>query len=453
MWGDDCVVPGKLTVVRETLQANWLWLGATAASWLGIDGLRRTNRTAADLGKPRHLLLIAWHFPPSVDAGVHRPTALVRYAPDCDWRITVISGPVSPNPEPSGLSLLENLPKEQRLIRVRHPGLSPNSHLFPRIDGGFLNALATFVEARHALKGDPPDLVMATGPPFQSFAAACYLARSFRVGLVLDYRDEWTQSPFPFVESGTFDRIWENACLGKASAVFFTTESQRDHGLRTFGQLNPDKCRVIPNGWEPRDIELFDDQQPSRSAGDVLMLSYVGSLGEHVPIQRFLVVLEQVLKERPTLMDKLRVQFIGKKSGSATTALSKFRYPEVLRSLDHMPKPQASQMMRQSSALLLINDSSFERYLPGKLYDYLAARRPILVWGEKRGEISQLVSELSAGQVVPMDDPKALTEALERFECEKGQLFCNPKLSPWLAEHTRQAMALKMIEALDRCFN
>lgn len=444
----------KLTVFRETVQANWLWLSATTAGWLGIDGLRRTKRTAADPGKPRHLLLIAWHFPPSVDAGVHRPTALARYAPDCDWRVTVISGPVSPNPEPSGLSLLENLPKEQRLIRVRHPGLSPSFHLFPRIDGGFLNALATFVEARHALKEDPPDLVMATGPPFQSFAAACYLARSFRVGLVLDYRDEWTQSPFPFVESGTFDRIWENACLGKASAVFFTTESQRDHGLRTFRHLNPGKCRVIPNGWEPRDFELFDDQQTNpKPAGDLLTLSYVGSLGEHVPLQRFLVVLEQVLKERPTLLDKLRVQFLGKKTSSAATALSQFRYPEVLRSLDHMPKPQASQMMRQSSALLLINDSSFERYLPGKLYDYLAARRPILVWGERQGEIGRLVSDLCAGPVVAMNDPKALIEALERLEGEGAQFFRNPKLSPWLAEHTRQAMALKMIEALDRCFN
>ena len=106
-------------------------------------------------------------------------------------------------------------------------------------------------------------------------------------------------------------------------------------------------------------------------------------------------------------------------------------------------------MMRQSDALLILAEPELERYRPGKLYDYIAAGPPVLVYGHS-GEASELIERLGAGFFVPANDTDALEKTLDQI-CESISTFPNrsAEINEWLEQHTREALARRFFDILE----
>jgi glycosyltransferase involved in cell wall biosynthesis len=367
------------------------------------------------------------------------------------WKISVLSSPLPINPTVAGIDLFNTLPAGIDIFRVKPVRFMPSNNWFPRIDGGFIDSLNLFSNAKVKLRSVPPSVILATGPPFLSFVAAYYLSRYFKAKFVLDYRDEWTECPFDFVSSAKYDRYWERRCLKEADVVIFTTKSHLDHALQTFKELKREKCSVIPNGWEPADFSVdSDDKTPREKTESKFHIAFVGNLGRHTLPERFLSSLEKVLFKRPDLCGKIFVQFVGNKCTEAIDQLSKFSFPMVLNNIGLVPKKEANRIMRDADALLIFNEDRFARYLPGKLYDYLAAGPPILCLGDS-GEIADLIRKFDSGMVLRWDSDTDLEQALDLFV--EGNTFCTNRLQldAWLSDHTRESMAINILERINRC--
>ena len=380
-----------------------------------------------------------------VSGGTYRPLALARAGARNGWKMLVVAQEPDYRPSAAGVDLLGTVPPEVEVVRVVRPSLSPPPAGLPRLDGGFLTALAIVARARQAFRRERPRAILASGPPFHVFVAGYYLARHFRRPLVLEYRDEWTQNPFDFVTVDVDDARWERRCLRAASAVIFTTRSQLEHHARTFPEVEPARRHLIPNGWDPVAAEAG---LPSPPAPGRLTISYVGHLGLHTPPDRFLDTLGHVLRRRPDLRAALRIRFVGWCAKGVRGALERFAFQEILDVVPLVPKREADGIMRASTALLLLNDERLERYIPGKLYEYLAARRPVLVFGQG-GESARLVDDLRAGPVVPAGDAVALEEALDRLR-EDSAPAPSPRLASWLAEHNRERLSARTLDLLER---
>lgn len=429
-----------------TIMAYSRWAGVSVESGIGAPRRRRSPASPE-----RHLLLVAWSFPPDVNGGVYRPTSLVRYGKKIGLKISVISSPLPKNPTVAGVDLFHSLPEDIDMFRVKPVNIIPSYRWFPRIDGGFVNSLNLFSDAKLKLRDDPPSIVLATGPPFQSFVAAYYISRYFGAKLVLDYRDEWTECPFDFVSSTKSDRCWERRCLKAADVVIFTTTSHLEHQLKTFRDLKREKCSVIPNGWEPTDFTVGgDDKVPPEKTDRKCRIAFVGNLGRHTLPGRFLSSLEKVLFRRPDLCGKISVQFVGNKCIDAVDQLSGFSFPMVLKTIGLVPKKEANRIMRDADALLVFNEERFARYLPGKLYDYLAAGPPILCVGDS-GEIADLLRRYDSGRILRWDSDVDLEQALDLLL--EGETSCTKRsqLEEWLSDHTREKMAINMLDRIHRC--
>lgn len=412
--------------------------------WWRVSHPSRVRRQARDPGRPLRLGLLATHFPPEVTGGTYRPAALTKYGAEAGLEIVVVGGHIRQRLTDAGQALAGRIPRNVTVHRAHPSDLRPFDGTLPAFDGGFLDLLETWDAADQAFSERVPDVILATGPPFQSFVAATQLARRYRCGLILDYRDEWTESPHPFVDSGRHDRAWEPRCLRAADRVLFTTESQLRHAVDAFPSLSPDKCLVIPNGWEPDD---WEEGHPETAApGSTAVVSFFGNLGDHAPPDAFMETLEQALGERPDLASRFRFRFVGQKSPAAEKMLASFPIDGIIESDPHVAKRQATREMRGSTALLLLNPPEFQRYIPGKLYDYVAAGPPILVYGEG-GEIEDIVNPLGVGQVVPEGDPASLAASLERI-VRGGMDPPADRRAAWLGEHTREALAGRMISLL-----
>ncbi|HEY2895853.1 MAG TPA: glycosyltransferase, partial [Gemmatimonadaceae bacterium] len=197
----------------------------------------------------RHLALFA-PMPPHAGAGVHRPLSFVQYGAKHGWRIDAFDEPEAEPENRPGNELLSRVPSLVTIHAIPTSSREPSYRFFPRIDGGFTNALAHAAYAIDALRTDPPDVVLASGPPFFTFVAARFVARHFDVPFVLDYRDEWTECPFEFVTKNSGDLSWERRCLAEADAVLFATESFLHHQLSVFPELDRQRAHVVPNGWD-----------------------------------------------------------------------------------------------------------------------------------------------------------------------------------------------------------
>lgn len=418
-----------------------------SADWLELARPRLSNLPRRRTG--HHLALFAWALPPHSGAGVYRPLSFMRSGCRRGWRIDAFCCEASGEQRQHGDELLAQVPPEATLHVLARSSREPSYRLFPHVDGGFTNALGHAHYASKTLANDPPDVVLASGPPFYTFVAAHFVARRFGVPLVLDYRDEWTECPFDFVSKAEQDRDWEQRCLRRADAVLFTTVSHLRHQLSKFPVVASRKAYVVPNGWEPSD---FQDHMSERRAAGLdnalpLRIAHVGHAAGHAPPNEFLDSLEQFLINEPDWVPRIRVQFIGRRSLSADKAMREFRFPSVIERIDHVGKREANQRMRDSDLLLLIATPKLERYLPGKLFDYLAARRPVLVFGS-RGESATLVDQLGAGVLCPPGAWMALRDALLHLR-KMDMLSQNDSADTWLQAHRRDVVASQAFSIIE----
>lgn len=427
----------RAAALRDTGLAYRAWLGAAAGARAGL------GRSAPS--DPRHVLVIASALPPHFDGGVFRPTSWLRYAGDNGWRISAVTRAVEGEASDAGLQLAETIPDAAEIHFAEPLPLRPSYRLFQQLDGSFLTALSLYRTAIAVFDSQRPSVVVATGPSFSSFVAGRWLARRFGARLVLDYRDEWTENPFGFVSVGRDDRRWERRCLRAADTVFFTTEGQLQHNKSAFPAELGSKGSVLLNGWEPDPEVTAAESEPL--APEPMVVAFTGVLGSMASPAPLLRDLERVLNSDPDLRFRIRFRFIGRRLPEAERALKEFRYPELCELIDRRPRREADRLIRQSHVLLLLSDAPMARYLPGKLFEYMATSRPILVYG-RPGQSEALVRDLGAGLHVEEGDPPALATALAAFRDTPPDAWTGARRRDWAIAHTRENMARVFFDRL-----
>lgn len=393
----------------------------------------------------KRMLLLAWLFPPEISGGVYRPTALLKYGVNDAWRCTVLAGPAPATPSAAGVFLSSQIPAHVHVERQPRLKYTRQHALLPQIDGGMLNVIEGYRRGIALHRAAPPSIVLASGPPFHNFLAATLLARRFRARLVLDYRDEWSESPFEWVQGHPDNRRWEAWCLARADLVVFTTQSQLEHQVRAFPQVPRDRCTVLPNGWDPDDFTLTERSSKTEEDNRIV-LAFVGNFGSLGSPEQFLADLAAALEGDPLLRARFQLHVIGQKTDAAVAALDRFPWRECIVQIAQLPKPEACHRMADAQGLLLLNPPQLARYIPGKLFEYIATGTSILLYGSG-GEVGQILEQCRSGTLVEPGDVAGLREALLRLEVRRDR---SPQANEWLAAHTRQRIARRTIEVFEQ---
>lgn len=396
------------------------------------------------------LVILVDSFPPQVSGGVYRSAALAHYAKEAGYKLVVYTTLMQEQPSIAGLKMLEYLGSDIEIHHINTHSEQPSVSLFPKLDGGLLGAIKLFLAMKKTWVRNSHSVIFATGPTFNVFVAGYWASQYFNLPLFLDYRDEWTLCPFGFVAKGKFDSIWEQRCLRQAQQVLFTTESQKLALTLLYPHITElsAKSFVIANGWEPKNREVTAAH--GRNNLETVELVFAGTLGEHIQIEPFLRLLKDVLDDNAHLRNQLRISFIGRKQAKQEALLAQFPYQEVILSIPLVSVAEAAQYMDRADALLLILDEKYKRYLPGKLYEYLAAKKPIIVFDDDGGESSRLVQQLDAGWMVGTHNLPEFLEIIHLLA--KGDLPRFQNLEAWLQLHTREALSQKIIIQLDSAF-
>ena len=376
----------------------------------------------------KRLLLISYLWPPASGAGVHRPVKFARYLGRFGWDPLVLTArrPAALAHDPG---LAANLPPELEVVR-----------LFNLEAGGGGNGAAAGAPAgwrswlagllfpdRHVLwlaTGLPRALaaarkgrvraVLATAPPFTSLVLGWLVARRMGLPLVLDFRDVWSGFYSRGYQPGKAGRLrleltrrLEGRLVRGAAAVITASPSHARELARLYGGP-PDKFTWIPNGFDPAD---FAGEPPPAPEGGKFTLLYTGTIFRVTSLRHLWAGLELLDQDERA---RLRVKVVGRAAGGEVTDPGLPGLEVVVSG--HLDHAEVVRQQRAASALVLTLEEmpGSWRVIPSKLYEYLAARRPILALTAP-GEASAIVEACHAGRVVPPGDPGAVAQVLRSW--------------------------------------
>jgi glycosyltransferase involved in cell wall biosynthesis len=205
-------------------------------------------------------------------------------------------------------------------------------------------------------------------------------------------------------------RQLERMVVKRANRIVFVAEGNRDDFAAHYGSAAAAKFRVVPNGCDPGE---FDAIQPPDidSSGPHIML-HAGSLyAGRTPAPVFRA-LAQAFGDGRIDRQRFRLRFLGSNAAAADLAglTRELGIDDVVEFLPRVPRHVSLRAMVSASSLLLLQPGHTVS-VPGKVYEYLAAGRPIFALAEE-SETAYVVRRSGLGVSVPPDDERAIADAL-----------------------------------------
>jgi glycosyltransferase involved in cell wall biosynthesis len=263
---------------------------------------------------------------------------------------------------------------------------------------------------------EAPDLILGSAPdPFVALAAE-RLASRYRVPFVLEIRDLWPYSitqvtghskyhPFVQVVDWTMRYLYS-----RASRIIMLSKNSTELLVKS----GADRKKIV---WIPQGVDLAMNPEPTPAPEDgVFTVTYLGAHNQWNSLDTILDVAK--ILQNAGVRDVL-FSFVG--AGSSKPALIERVRAESINNVkfsDPVPKNMVYKVQHSSDAFIINNrkDGASKNWMSfNKLYDYLAAGRPV-VFGSYTD--NDPVRESGAGISVEAGDPAALATAVQ---CLAGQ--------------------------------
>ncbi len=397
----------------------------------------------------KKVLIITYYWPPTGGAGVQRWLKFSKYFGSLGWE-PVIYTPSNPDFPINDDTLLKDIPKDltvlkthitepydiyRKIMRKKKTETVNQGFLSEGKENTFLQSAMIWIrgnffipDARmfwikpsvkylsEYIKTQHIDAVISTGPPHSMHLIAMGLKDKCNIPWIADFRDPWTQIDFydklklsSFANRKHKQLEWE--VLTKANKVVTVSPSC---GL-DLEKLGNRKVDIITNGFDTDDFE-FDEILPPLTG---FLFHHTGALNKDRNPYTLWKVLGDLCKENPKLKKDLILKFTGKTDAIVFENLKHQGLQNNAQRSDYMPHSEVVKAMAQSPVLLLPlnNTPNNKGVLSGKLFEYLAAKRPIFGIGLPEGDAARILKETQAGNLFGFDDYNGMKQAvIELYE-------------------------------------
>jgi hypothetical protein len=268
-----------------------------------------------------------------------------------------------------------------------------------------------------------PDLIYASSPPPTSLLLGKLLSARCGAPWVAEFRDRWSDDPYverPRWRQG-LERRLERRIVGSARAIVTVSEPWAERYAAAYGR----PVLVVLNGFDP------DDYAGRESAGAMgspfLEIVYTGGI---YPGRRDPTPLFHAIARSGELRSAVRVRFYGTNREHALPLAAAAGAQDQVVVHPHLPRREIAAIQQRADVLLLMqwNDPREQGNLPGKLFEYLGARRPILGLGLEKGVPANIIRERAAGCFI--NDPALIAAQLTTWLETKRRLGHLPPLPP-----------------------
>lgn len=370
----------------------------------------------------KKVLVIAYLTPPAGGAGVQRTAKFIRYLPEFGWQPVILT--VRP-----GYYRL----KDQSLSAEIPPGVvfhrTRSMQLPTWVPWRVRNWVARWVlvvdehlgwypfavqKGMQLIESEGIAAIYSTSAPYTAHLIGDALHQHTRLPWIADLRDPWIGNfsrRHPTRLHQRLDARLEARVMRATSDVLVTSQPNRNDLLARYPELRPDRVTLITNGYDQQD---FTNVEPVPLPAGRFTILYSGSFytNERSP-QPFLSALKLALDEKSLPPQRIQVIFVGNISPQINQMIEQMGLSEQVQTTGYLPHRQNIAYLLAADLLLLIMGRShaLQGMLTGKVFEYLAAGKPILALAPECAD-AELLREAQAGVIVPPEDIPAIASAL-----------------------------------------
>ena len=425
----------------------------------------------------KKVLIISYYWPPAGGPGVQRWLKFATYLTDFGIK-PVIYVPENPTYPIVDKSLLTEVPKELEILR--EPIIEPYAwaKIFSKkhtetissgiiseekkqsllqkimlyIRGNFFipDARKFWIKPSVRFLGkyiseNKIDIIITTGPPHSLHLIGLALKAKTRLPWITDFRDPWTGI-------GYHDKLkLTDSSQKKHKALERKVLQNCDHIITTspttksdFKKITDTPITCITNGFELEgDLKIDQDIEFS--------LSHIGSLLEKRNPLILWKVLGNLKKEDKNFEKALKIKLAGRVSETVIASIKSYGLEENLELVGYVTHKEALKLQRKSQVLLLIeiNSEETKAIIPGKVFEYLAARRPILAIGPENADFFEIVTSTDSGNCFTYQEEEELKkQVLHWYKIYSTEGL--PDNTGNISSYTRKNLTQKLAQLIDQ---
>lgn len=391
----------------------------------------------------KKVLIVTYYWPPAGGPGVQRWLKFVKYLPDFDIE-PIVYVPENASYPIQDTNLLGEVSKEVVVLKnkIKEPykvanliagkkadslsaGIIPEKRKQTKVDKLLLwvrgnvfipDARVGWVKPsvkvlRKYSKQYKIDTVITTGPPHSMHLIGAELKRKLGLRWIADFRDPWTTISYhkelklsPMAIKAHVEL--EKKILNAADDILVTSKSTK---VEFSGKTNS-PITVITNGY---DVEYTGKV----TLDEKFTLTHIGSFLSHRNPRVLWKALQELRKDNPFFKASFQLKLAGKISQEILDTLTEFHLDECTVNLGYLPHDEAFRQMKSAQVLLLveIDSEDTKAIIPGKLFEYMAAERPILGVGPEEADFFDIIKQTNTGKVAHYDEKDKIKEIIESY--------------------------------------
>jgi len=397
----------------------------------------------------KNILLIAYYFPPSVDAGAKRAEGFFRHLPEFGYQpivLTVKDGNYSTVPgtkvqerpnvvrvaerrwparlrRRGGAAVHPELPRREGLVYRAVKECYREIFYIPDAYRGFYQPACE--RALHIIRQQSIDLIFTTSGPYTLLRLGHILSLRTRIPWVADFRDLWIENHWGYPYSPArrlLDSFLEARWLSNACRI--TTATQ---GL---------KARLQASGYAAKPIDCVYNgylETPAQTASDAshtdpgtLRICFTGKLYEHPThtVAPLFEALTRIRESRPSAFRALRADFYGIVNTDFAAQIERFDLGGVVRFHGMVSRTEAMRAQAAADVLLLLVPDTGEQEVSvsSKTFEYMAARKPLLAMVPETGENARVLGLAGMKRTFSPRETGKMAEYLLELQATKERL-------------------------------
>jgi glycosyltransferase involved in cell wall biosynthesis len=261
-------------------------------------------------------------------------------------------------------------------------------------------------------------VVYSSSGPFTSHLVGLLLHRLTGRPWVAELRDgwfRWNRAIFPDYPAwrAPLEARLEAATIRGARRVVLVTDRMAQAFRCQYPDLPPDHFAVVPNGFDPAQLEAAvgaAEPPPAELPDGVFEVLHAGAVYYGRPIAPFLGAAARLAAEDAAFGTAFRLTLLGSLDETARAEIAGSPLADRVTYGGHVDHAAALAAQRSADLLLLVANTTpgAEATVPGKLFEYLASRRPVLAIAPAESATADVLARTGGGWFASASDPEAI---------------------------------------------
>ena len=425
------------------------------------------------------VLIIAYYWPPAGGGGVQRWVKFTKYLVRSGFQ-PIVYIPENPSYPLIDESLLSEVPKEVRVVKRKiwepyhlyqlftgagkddktSAGFidnKPGKKSFTKQVGNWVRGNFFIPDARrfwirpsikflkNFIKQEGIQNVITTGPPHSMHLIGLGLKQRTGVHWIADFRDPWVNMDNRdemMMSARTLKRHehLERKVLKTADNVvtvswYLSGEYEKIRGKRV---------ETITNGFDHEDFEVSE-----RFDNEKFIIGHYGTFGADRDPELLWKALNEICSEDEQFKNQLKLDLVGPVDFKVKQSINSFNLSKNTEYTDYIPHDQIISRMQKASllAVFLNQNANEEGRVTGKIFEYLAARRPVIGVGSVTSDCAKVIDKTGIGEMCAFNDGQSMKELILKVysHFKSGDIELNAKGAE---EFTRESTTRELISLL-----